>query len=145
MKKKISSDTVFLRGLPAIGFLIALIIVLFVSDLDIRGKTAYSIAFLVGMFMFLGSFLELKDVEIDEHYMYVSDRRGTVRIPFSMIKSVRDSFFGIQKNVVIVELKIETRFGSTIKFAPYDFFWWFLLQHPVIGELKRLTKLHENS
>lgn len=143
MKEKISSEFTYLRKLSWIGFLIGLICVLYIPT-DLYGKTIPSIICVVGIYVLFSTSLELKDVEIDEHYMYVSDSRGTIQIPFSMIKSARESILSVQKNVIIVELRIETKFGPTIKFVPNYFFGWPLLRHPVISKLKRLASLDKN-
>ncbi|MBI5354457.1 MAG: hypothetical protein HZB50_17590 [Chloroflexi bacterium] len=145
MKEKVSSEFTYLRKLYPVGFLIGLIAVLFLPNLDIYGKTISSIICVVGMYVLFSTSLELKDAEIDEHYMYVTDSRGTIQIPLLMIKAVRESIFGVQKNVIIVELKIETRFGSTIKFVPNYFFGWPLLQNPIINQLKQLADIEKNS
>jgi len=113
--------------------------------LDVYDKIAVSTFCIISIFVLISTSLELKDIEIDEHYMYVTDNRGTIQIPFPMIKNVRESLFAIQKNVIIVELKIETKFGSTIKFVPRYFLGFPILRHPVINKLKRLAKIEKNS
>jgi hypothetical protein len=145
MKEKISSDYTYLRKLYWVFFFIFLLIVLFVPGSNLYDKAAGSIFCIASIYIFFSTSLELKDVEIDEHYMYVTDSRGTIQVPFSMIKNVREPILTVQKNIIIVELKIETKFGSVIKFAPRYFSGFPILRHPIINKLKRLADLDKNS
>lgn len=144
MKEKISSDFTFLRRFSWVGFLIALLIILFFSDLKDYGKASYVFAFSLGVLLFLGMYFRLMDVEIDERFMYVTYGKMNMQIPFSMIKNVRESHFLFQKPIIVVELKAEAKIGSVIKFVPRALWGRVALQHPIVGQLKELAKLNHD-
>ncbi|MBL8079383.1 MAG: hypothetical protein JNM55_15565 [Anaerolineales bacterium] len=144
MKEKISSDFTFLRRFSWVGFLILLLIILFFSDLKGYGKASYVFAFSLGVLLFFDMYFRLMDVEIDEHFMYVTYGEMNIQIPFTMIKNVRELHFLLQKPIIVVELKAETKIGLVIKFVPRALWGRVALQHPIVGQLKKLAKLNHD-
>lgn len=144
MKKKISSDFTFLRRYSWVGFVIALLVILFFSDLKGGQKEIYIFAFAIGALLFLGMYFRLMDVEIDERFIYATYGNMTVQIPFSMIKDVRQSSPLLQKPIIVVDLKVESKVGSVIKFVPRSLWGLGLLQHPIVDQLKNLAGLNQD-
>lgn len=144
MKEKISSDLTFFRRFSWVGYLIGILIILFVSDLEGDGKLIYICAFSVGLVLFAGMYSGLMDVEIDKNFMYVAYGRTNIQVPFSMIKNVSESHFLFQKPIIVVELKAETKIGSVIKFLPHVLWGRIALQHPIVAQLKELAKLNND-
>ena len=100
-----------------------------------------AIILLIGFLIFYWFGFPLKFVEIDEHYLYVSNYRKTIRVPFSEIEEVSESPF-INIHPVWVKFKTPTEFGSKIMFMPYfDFGSLFMMPHPVVVQLKKLARL----
>jgi hypothetical protein len=77
----------------------------------------------------------LKQVSIDDRWLYVSNYRTEIQIPFSGIDKVTQTFLTNPKMVTII-LSSPSAFGSKITFAPKVRFLDPLRSHPVVDELR---------
>jgi hypothetical protein len=80
----------------------------------------------------------LMRVRLDEDYLYLSDWRREVRIPFHQISSVAQD--GRANAQIFIRLKAPCVFGEKITFQPRrELVFW--LEHPIVGELRRRAGL----
>lgn len=140
MKKKLSSDLTPFYMYSWLVYPLILGIVLVLTDIPTEGKVIYSVFFVLGALLIWAWNSDLKTVETDATFLYVSDGRFEAIVPHLMIKSVRQSWWG-REPVIIVKFKVATRFGDQIEFLPYHYFRWPFSQHPVVNELKSLACL----
>lgn len=120
------------------GFGIATILVI-VSEP--RKAGGFIIGLLIGLSLLYFFCIPLKFVETDEQFLYISNTRKVIQIPFSEIQDIGEfSFINIRP--VWIKFKISTEFGFTIIFLPYyDSESSFMTTHPVVNKLKELAKL----
>jgi hypothetical protein len=71
-----------------------------------------------------GFFLRLKNVSMDEQFLYVSNYAGEVAVPLSSIIGVKETSFPLNMRRVFVYLSESSAFGRVIMFQPQfsDFF-----------------------
>jgi hypothetical protein len=101
--------------------------------------------FILALFVFIilsWNFFQIKSVEIDSRYLYISNFIKTIRIPFSNIEDVTESSI-INYHPVWIRFKKNTEFGKEIVFMPYYHFWASLpfMSHPVVAKLRGLAGL----
>jgi len=84
----------------------------------------------------------LKEVSIDSNALYVSFNREEIRVPFSKIAYVGESFF-IGPKIVTVVLRSPAAFGHKIRFLPQDILLDTFRKHPIVKELNRHVT-HDN-
>ncbi len=119
-----------------IGTLFALI-----SRLETAGL--YVIGFSIGCIYFYWCGIRLKSVEVDKHYLYISNYSKTIKIPFSEIKEVTEARY-ISIHPVWIEFKNSTAFGKKIVFMPkYELGSLFMMSHPVVKTLRDLARSRE--
>jgi hypothetical protein len=122
------------------GFGVGTITILF-SEPKLAG--GFVLGLLIGCLMLYWFCIPLKSVEIDERYLYVSNFRKTIQIPFSKIEAVTESSF-INIHPVWIKFKTPTEFGEKIIFMPYFHFGSILMMsHPVVSKLKKLARLSD--
>lgn len=126
-----------------IFFVIGLIIILLATDMPSSGKGMYFFFWTIGSFLLWGLYGNLATVVIDERFIYVTHNKDMAIIPISEIKSVHQIIL-LRHPVVIIELKNLARFGSEIRFIPYQVFRLPFTNHPVVDELKYLAKIKIN-
>lgn len=141
MKKKISSNAAPLHKSFWIFFFFVLGITLLVTDASLLNKTGYFIIWIICFTVFWKLYRNLRTVEVDDSFIYVSDGAVTLKIPFSEIKNIREEFIDFRNPIIFIDLKNETQFGHKIKFMPYFVRRWLPKPHPVINQIKQLTKL----
>jgi hypothetical protein len=99
----------------------------------------FFIGLLIGSLFFYWFCFPLKSVQLDEHYLYVSNFRKTIQIPFSYIEEVTECPL-INIHPVWIKFKIPTEFGTKIIFMPYFHFGsLFMMSHPVVAKLRELA------
>jgi hypothetical protein len=71
-----------------------------------------------------GFFLRLKNVSMDERFLYISNYVGEVAVPLSNVIGVKESSFPLNMRRVFVYLSDPSPFGRVIMFQPQfsDFF-----------------------
>ena len=77
----------------------------------------------------------LKQVEIDEQWLYVSNFLREVRIPLLDVEEVSENRW-INTRPITVEFRRDTGFGTRIIFMPKTRWWGFWRPHPAVGELE---------
>jgi hypothetical protein len=140
MKKKLSSDLTPLYKKSWIFFIIFSGVFLLLSDVPIDGKAIISLLFVFGVFIIWVLYGNLRTVETDSSFLYVSDGRNQAVVPHMMIENVYQSWLS-REPIIVIKFKVATKFGDRIEFLPYQVFRWPFAQHPVVKELKRLACL----
>lgn len=98
---------------------------------------------LISSFLFTGmavlyfSFMQLKRVEVDEHFMYVTNYKDTARYPFHNIEKLEEANYFLFK-IVRVYFKESGIFGKKVIFLTNK----FRLQE-VLNQREDLAKLFE--
>jgi hypothetical protein len=83
-------------------------------------------------------FAQVKSVEVDDNFIYISNYLKMVRVPLHAIEDIsEDRYLTIRP--VYVRFAYKTEFGRTVSFLP-KFHMWFLDPHPVVDELRRLSR-----
>ena len=88
--------------------------------------------------------IPLKQVSIDEDYLYVSNYFQEIAVPLSEIRQVYQ-FRYANVRPVVVKLRSSSRFGDTIKFVPQTTFHRGWNEHPIVTELKSIVQNEEKA
>jgi hypothetical protein len=140
MQRVSSQLTIILRiVLPTIWFTTIVSLVVLLS-LAVRGKAGlFGNPFIwLGLLCILGSgfaiiwFLlwRLYRIDLDDHFLYVSNYFKTFKYPFSDIESIRDTRT-LPGRVFCITLKSKGSFGKKIFFLASQVLWKdFLITHP---------------
>lgn len=83
--------------------------------------------------------VKLKKVSIDRDFLYVSDYFRETRIPLGDIYDVTE-FRWLNVHPVTIHLKKPSEFGDKIVFAPPYRHFGFFTSHPVVDELKQMSR-----
>lgn len=84
--------------------------------------------------------IRLKEVSVDDNFLYVSNYLKEVSIPLTEIYDVTENAW-LNIHPVTIHLKSPSEFGHKITFMPKVRFWsFFNLSHPVVKELKKLAR-----
>jgi hypothetical protein len=83
--------------------------------------------------------LNLKAVDIDDGFLYVSNYRKEIEIPLSQIESVHENFMERPK-LITLKLSEPSEFGKEIAFIPPERFFGANRSHPLVKELKQIIK-----
>jgi hypothetical protein len=88
--------------------------------------------------------IPLKQVRLDERYLYVSNYLQEIAIPLTEIRQVYQWRYANVRPVV-VKLRSSSRFGDTIKFVPQATFHWWWYEHPIVTVLKSVVPNEEKA
>jgi hypothetical protein len=145
MRRRLSSQRTLLMKIVLPAFWIAMFgvgtINLFLfSDEGLQSPPAWVTLFvwIAGSVFFLWDALRLKVVNVDEHFLYVSNYLKEIAIPLSNIYDVTENFW-LNTHPVTIHLKSPSEFGGRIVFMPKTRFLFFS-SHPVVKELKQLAR-----
>lgn len=140
MDRVSSQGTIFLRiALPTVWLATILSLVVLLGW-AVRGKAqiftnpiiwgVFLIILLTG-FAFIHFVLwRVYRVDMDSHYVYVSNYFKTFKYPFNDVKEIRDSKL-LPGRVFIIELKSKGTFGKQVAFLASQRLWKdYLLEHP---------------
>ena len=84
--------------------------------------------------------VRLKEVSVDDNFLYVSNYLKETAIPLSEIYDVTENMW-LNIHPVTIHLKSPSEFGDKILFMPKSrFFAFFDFHHPVVDELKKLAR-----
>ncbi len=120
------------------GFGIGTIGVLFSEP---KMADGFVIGLLIGSLICYFFCFPLMSVEKDERYLYISNYRKTIQVPFSEIEDITEAPF-INIHPVWIKFKNPTEFGSKIIFMPYYHFGSLLMMsHPVVSQLKESARI----
>jgi hypothetical protein len=148
MKRKLSSLQTFLNKIvfpliwiPVWGFGT---VMMFFGSLEGRNGEAppkwfFLGAWVVGTAFIYWTCIRLKEVSVDDHFLYVSNYLKEIAIPLSDIYDVTENVW-INLHPVTIHLRTPSEFGNKIVFMPTIRFFSFFSSHPVVKELKQLAQ-----
>ena len=129
--------------IPTWGFVTLMMFVSGVNDVDPFAKVFFLFAWVVGSAFIYWSSIRLKEVRVDDNFLYVSNYLKEVAIPLSDIYDVTENRW-INIHPVTIHLKSPSEFGDKIIFMPKTRVFAFFSSHPVVNELKRLATRLKN-
>ena len=146
MKRRLSSLQTFLMKVIFPGLWIPLFgmgpLMMFLGTFegqDPPPKWTFLFAWLAGSAFICWSCIRLKEVSVDEDFLYVSNYLKEVAIPLSEIQDVTENVW-VNIHPVTIHLKSPSEFGDKIVFMPTVRFFTLFSSHPVVTELKELAK-----
>jgi len=145
MKRTISSRLTFFYKIiiPLFSLVIPGIVApsLIIQEPDKRWGLLFAMTtglLVVAVFViFLLVSIPLKYLEIDDHFLFVSNFRRTIMVPLSEIEEVGYPFPGLGPLTASVKFKIPTAFGKEILFLPRVSFWSF--SHSTADDLRKIA------
>ncbi|MEM7102204.1 MAG: hypothetical protein AAF502_03660 [Bacteroidota bacterium] len=146
MENVSSSSTLFLKFFfPTIWIVFFGTITLFlflqtgVDTADVVRPSASKVAklgmltiFILGILFLYYFFMRLKRVDMDEHFIYVTNYFKVYKYPYSNISHIEKQRFLLWRPTRIYFVEAGS-FGNHITFLASKYFWQFLAEHPDIG------------
>jgi hypothetical protein len=86
----------------------------------------------------------IKKVEVDHNYLYLSDFRHSIQVPWSSVEGVVETKW-LNFRPIWIRFNQPTQFGKEIVFIPYYERMGFGGNHPVAEELRGLAGLNQAS
>jgi len=83
--------------------------------------------------------MRLKEVSVDDNFLYVSNYLKEIAIPLSEIQDVTENVW-VNLHPVTIHLRSSSEFGDKIVFMPTARVFAFFSSHPVVKELKELAR-----
>jgi hypothetical protein len=105
---------------------------------DAPPKWLFLFGWIIGSAFIYWSCIRLKEVSVDDDFLYVSNYLKEISIPLSQISDVTENIW-LNIHPVTIHLKAPSEFGDKIVFMPKTRFFAFFSSHPVVAELKRLA------
>ena len=102
-------------------------------------KWIFLLIWVVGSIFICWDSIRLKEVSVDDSFLYVSNYLKEVSIPLSEIYDVTESSW-VNYHPVTIHLKSPSEFGDEIVFMPTTRFFNVFRSHPVVSELKELAR-----
>ena len=102
-------------------------------------KWIFLFGWLVGCVFIYWLCIRLKEVSVDDDFLYVSNYRKEIAIPLSEIYDVTENVW-VNIHPVTIHLRSPSEFGDKIVFMPTTRFFAFFSPHPVVNELKELAR-----
>ena len=102
-------------------------------------KLLFLFAYVAGAVFIWWSCVRLKQVSVDNNFLYVSNYIKEIAIPLSEIHDVTENRW-VNIHPVTIRLKSSSEFGDKIVFMPTVRFFAFFSSHPVVSELKELAR-----
>jgi hypothetical protein len=90
------------------------------------------------VFIYWGG-VRLKKVSVDDNFLYVSNYLKEISIPLSEIYDVTENVW-LSVHPVTIHLNSPSEFGDKIVFMPPQRYFTFFSSHPVVNELKELSR-----
>lgn len=125
--------------IPVFGFAVVMMFLGGIKSEDFLAKWAFLFVWLVGIAIICWSCVRLKDVSVDENFLYVSNYFKEVSIPLSEIYDVTENVW-VNIHPVTIHLKSPSDFGDKIVFMPKHRVFAFFGSHPVVNQLKKLAR-----
>jgi hypothetical protein len=107
---------------------------------DPNPKWIFLLAWVVIAFSIYWSCIRLKEVSVDDNFLYVSNYLKEIPIPLSEVYDVTENVW-VNTHPVTIHLKSPSEFGDKIVFMPKTRAFAFFSSHPVVKELKELARL----
>jgi len=144
MSRQISSQLTNVYRISALVTpVFALMILVFISFVSRRALLGEMVFF--GIFVLLGAGVSiwfagrLRDVSIDDNYLYVSRFNSGQRIPLEDISDVTENFW-LQYHPVTIHLRSGTPSADKVVFLPTWRMFTSWSSHPIVDELKELAR-----
>jgi len=109
------------------------------EDADTNFKRVFLIGWVFGCAFIYWSCIRLKEVSVDDNFLYVSNYLKEISIPLSKIYDVTENVW-LNSHPVTIHLTSPSEFGEKIVFMPKIRFFAFFSSHPVVNELKELAR-----
>ena len=145
MKRRLSSlQTVLMKivypvmWIPSFGFVTFMMPFDGPNGRDFPPKWLFMVGFVASAVFVYWSCVRLKEVSVDDQFLYVSNYLKEVSIPLSEIYDVTENKW-INIHPVTIHLKSPSEFGEKIVFMPKTRSFAFFSSHPVVNELKKLA------
>jgi hypothetical protein len=106
---------------------------------DADPKWLFLLLWVVGSAFIYWNCIRLKEVSVDENFLYVSNYLKEIAIPLSEIQDVTENVW-VNIHPVTIRLNSPSEFGDKIVFMPSVRFFAFFSSHPVVDELKELAR-----
>ena len=146
MRRRLSSlQTVLMKiifpaiWIPLWGFGTLMLILDGLQGGDPAVKWIFLFIWVAGSAFIYWSCIRLKEVSVDDNFLYVSNYLKEVPIPLSAIYDVTENVW-INTHPVTIHLNSPSEFGDKIIFMPKIRFFSFFNSHPVVNELKQLAR-----
>ena len=111
---------------------------------DAPPKWIFLFVWVAGSAFIYWSCMRLKEVSVDDDFLYVSNYLKEVSIPLSEIYDVTENLW-LNIHPVTIHLKSPSEFGDKIVFMPKTRAFAFFSSHPVVKELKELARTNNRS
>ena len=121
------------------GFVTVMMFLRGVEDADPAAKWICLFAWVVGSAFIYWSSIRLKEVSVDDNFLYVSNYLKEISIPLSDIYDVTENVW-VNIHPITIHLKSPSEFGDKIVFMPKTRFFALFSSHPVVKELKVLAR-----
>lgn len=146
MKRRLSSkQTFFLKIILPIFFVVISTTGFLVSVFGPRQSELLVLKIIIPTIIIFGIYsmymtvMRYKKVLIDEHFLYVSNYRKEIKIPFSEIADVTEIKWHRTRPITI-HLKTSSEFGRKIVFTPKFNGFRVFAENPIVAELKKLSE-----
>ena len=147
MRRRLSSlQTIFIKILlpgfwiPVFGFVVLMSFIGSYEESDPIAKWVLLGAWVMMSAIFYWTGIRLKDVSVDDRFLYVSNYLKEIVLPLSEIRDVTENVW-INTHPVTIHLRSPSEFGDKIVFMPKTRVFAFFSSHPVVEELKHLAKV----
>ena len=111
---------------------------------DPPAKWMFVVFWFVGTAFTCWSGIRLKEVSVDDDFLYVSNYLKEISVPLSQIYDVTENVW-VNSHPVTIHLNSPSEFGDKIVFMPTTRFFAFFSSHPVVKELKELARSKNRS
>lgn len=142
MQRLSTSSTYFYKIiLPILYFTVFLGLSILMLSFNIAfvGVLSFLIAATIFSLVFLRFFYGIKKVSIDPQFLYVSNFKEEIKIPFSEIDAVTENVWILPRKIT-VRLNKPSSFGKRIDFLGYYQPFIFFKTHPAVEEIRaRMT------
>ena len=126
--------------IPLFGFGVLMMFLNGVSGPNPPSKWIFLFAWIMGAAFTYWSCAPLKEVSVDDNFLYVSNYLKEFAIPLSEICDVTENVW-INIHPVTIHLKSPSEFGNKIVFMPKRRMFALFGSHPVVSELKELARV----
>jgi len=125
--------------IPLFGFVTLMMFMVSPDVADLPPKWIFLLVWIAASVFICWSCIRLKEVSVDDDFLYVSNYLKEVSIPLSEIYDVTENMW-VNIHPVTIHLKSPSEFGDKIVFMPPTRYFAFFSSHPVVKELKELAR-----
>ena len=146
MKRRLSSLQTFtvkiflpVLWIPLWGFAVLMAFIAGSENAEADPRWILLGTWVVGAAIIYWTAIRLKNVSVDDHYLYVSNYLKEIVVPLSEIYDVTENRW-VNTHPVTIHLKSPSEFGDKIVFMPKTRIFAMFSSHPVVNELKELAR-----